>query len=110
MPTHIGQAAGRLAQRLNGLDHEIAAIQERARLLQDEIGAKLAAATNRNLYVLTIVTALLLPPTLIAGLFGMNFADLPFTKGAGDFFWALALAARSAATVYAFLRWMRIMR
>ena len=110
LPTRIGQAAGRLAQRLNGLDHEIAAIQERARLLQDEIGAKLAAATNRNLYVLTIVTALLLPPTLIAGLFGMNFADLPFTKGTGGFFWALALAAGSAATVYAFLRWMRIMR
>ena len=110
LPTRIGEAAGRLAQRLDGLDHEIAAIQERARLLQDESGAKLAAATNRNLYVLTIVTALLLPPTLVAGLFGMNFADLPFTKGTGGFFWALAVAAGSAATVYVFLRWLRIMR
>jgi len=40
LPTRIGEAAGRLAQRLDGLDHEIAAIQDRARLLQDEIGAR----------------------------------------------------------------------
>src|SRR5450432_3661448 len=34
-PTRIGITTGRLAQRLNGLDQEIVAIQERARLLQD---------------------------------------------------------------------------
>jgi zinc transporter len=109
LPTRVGEAAGRLAQRLDGLDHEIAAISERARLLQDEIGAKLAAATNRNLFVLTIVTAFLLPPTLVAGIFGMNFPDLPFTKD-GGFLWGIAIAAGSSTVVYAFLRWLRIVR
>lgn len=110
LPSRIGEAAGRLAQRLDGLDHEIAALQDRARLLQDEIGAKLAAATNRNLYVLTIVTAFLLPPTLVAGVFGMNVTDVPFTKDPGGFIWAMALTIASAVAVYVFLRWLRIMR
>ncbi len=109
-PSRIGVAAGRLAQRLDGLDHEIAAIQERARLLQDEIAAKLAAETNRHLFVLTIITAFMLPPTLVGGIFGMNVSDLPFTKESGGFYWAMALTAGSILLVYAFMRLLRIMR
>ncbi len=62
--TRIGVTSGRLAQRLDSLDQEIVAIQERARLLQDEIAAKVAAETNRHLFVLTILTAVLLHPRL----------------------------------------------
>ena len=109
-PSPIGAAAGRLAQRLDGLDQEVVAIQERARLLQDEIAAKVAAETNRSLFVLTIVTAFLLPPTLVAGIFGMNVTDLPFTKDAGGFAWAMAITVVSSALVYLFMRWLRIVR
>jgi len=110
LPAGIGATAGRLAQRLDSLDHEIAAIQERARLLQDEIATKLATETNRHLFVLTVVTALLLPPTLIGGIFGMNVSDLPFTKEPGGFYWAMALTFGSAVLVYLFMRWLRIVR
>jgi Mg2+ and Co2+ transporter CorA len=109
-PTRIGLTAGRLAQRLDSLDQEIVSIQERARLLQDEIAAKLAAETNRHLFVLTVLTAFLLPPTLIAGIFGMNVTDLPFTKGADGFVWAMLLTVISSLAVYAIMRWMRITR
>ncbi len=108
--SRIAAAAGRLAQRLDGLDQEIVAIQERARLLQDEIAAKVAAETNRSLFVLTIVTAFLLPPTLVAGIFGMNVTDLPFTKGESGFLWAMAITGVSSALVYVFMRWLRILR
>jgi zinc transporter len=108
--TRIGAATGRLAQRLDSLDQEIVSIQERARLLQDEIAAKVAAQTNRNLFVLTVLTAFLLPPTLISGIFGMNVSDLPFTKEPGGFVWAMALIAVSIALVYVIMRWLRIMR
>jgi zinc transporter len=110
LPSRLGEAAGRLAQRLDGLDHEIAAIQDRARLLQDEIAAKLAAETNRYLFVLSLATVFLLPPTLVAGVFGMNVTDLPFTKDPGGFLWAIGLTIGSAALVYALLRWLRIIR
>ena len=110
MPSRIGLAADRLAQRLEGLDQEIVALQERARLLQDEIAAKLAAETNRHLFALSLATVFLLPPTLVAGIFGMNVSDLPFTKDPGGFPWAMALCVLSSAAVYGFLRWLRIMR
>lgn len=109
-PTRIGATAGRMAQRLDGLDQEIVSVQERARLLQDEIAAKLAAETNRRLFVLTVLTAFLLPPTLIAGIFGMNVTDLPFTKGGNGFLWAMLLTVVSSLTVYAVMRWYRIGR
>lgn len=110
LPSRISETAGRLALRLEGLDHEIASIQDRARLLQDEIAAKLARDTNRHLFVLSVVTAFLLPPTLVAGIFGMNVTDLPFTKDAGGFLWAIGITTLSSAVVYAVMRWMRIMR
>jgi len=40
--------------------------------LQEELAARLAEQTNSNLYIVSLFTALLLPPSLIAGIFGMN--------------------------------------
>ncbi|MCC7492852.1 MAG: transporter [Fimbriimonadaceae bacterium] len=53
------------------------ALCERVRLLQDELAALVSEATNRTLFVLTVVTVLALPINLIAGLFGMNVAGMP---------------------------------
>jgi zinc transporter len=78
--------------------------------LQDEIAAKVAAETNRHLFVLTILTALLPPPTLISGIFGMNVSDLPFTKEGNGFIWAMGLIISSIVAVYALLRVLRVTR
>jgi zinc transporter len=60
--------------------------------------------------VLTVLTAFLLPPTLISGIFGMNVSDLPFTKAGGGFLWAMGLIVVSAVLVYAVMRLLRITR
>ena len=88
-------AAGRLAQRLDAIDGDLVAQQQRARLLQEEIGAKIAGDTNQHLYRLSVVTALMLPPSLIAGPFGMNLKGLPF-EGEGAGFWSAVLLAGSS--------------
>jgi zinc transporter len=54
--------------------------EERARLLQEEIAARLSEATNKNLYLLSIVTTAMLPVTLITGVFGMNVGGLPWLE------------------------------
>jgi zinc transporter len=99
-------AAERLAQRLDGLDNEVIALQERARLLQEECAAKIAAETNRNLYVLSIMTALFLPPTLVAGILGMNTGGLPLSDVHSGFLWAIILCVAAAAGTYWRLRKM----
>jgi zinc transporter len=110
LPSRVGEAAGRLAQRLDGLDQAIVSLQDRAKLLQDEIGAKLASETNRHLFVLTLATIFILPPTLIVGIFGMNVSDLPFTKEPQGFVWAMMLTVAASALVYGLLRWLKVMR
>lgn len=97
-------AAGRLAQRLDALDHDVLALRERGHRLQEEVSAMMTEETNRHLHVLSILTTLLLPPTLIAGIFGMNTKGLPFTDNDTGFLWAMALVVVSSIAVYAIMR------
>ena len=82
--------AGKLAQRLDGLDHTIVEMRERSRLLQEELHLKIEEQGNNSLRVLSVLTALLLPPTLITGIFGMNTKGLPLTEDETGFLWAIA--------------------
>ena len=92
--------AGPIVRRLG----RVLATQERGRLLQDEITAKLATETNRRLHALSIVTALFLPPAPVAGIFGMNTKDLPLLETAGGSFWTLGLCAASSLGVYLLMK------
>jgi zinc transporter len=96
-----------LAQKLDAIDAEVASLHERARLLLDEVAAKMTEVTNKRLYTLSILTAGLLPPTLVTGFFGMNTKDLPFQNAPGGTWWALLVAAAATALSYWLLRRMR---
>lgn len=86
------------------IDQEFEQIEHRARLFHDEIDAKLAAETNRQLYRLSVLTALFLPPALIAGLFGMNLDGVPWA-GIPHAFWLGTLACvLSSLVTWLFLR------
>ena len=97
-------AAARLSQRVDDLDADVISIEERARLLHDEVAAKLADQTNRHLYVLSIMTALFLPPTLIVGALGMNTGGLPLTQAPAGFTVAIGLCVAASTSVWALLR------
>ena len=68
---------------------DMATLQERIKLLQEEVAAQVVEATNRSLYVLTIVTVLALPINILAGLFGMNVGGVPLAQHAQGF-WIVA--------------------
>lgn len=104
-PAHA--ALQRLAQQLDSLQQELNATHERARLLQDEIVSNLTAETNRQLYVLTILGTLLMPPTLISGIFGMNTKNLFFSDSEHGTIYAALLCLASAAAAYVALVWIR---
>ncbi len=93
-----------LSQKLDTLDHETGSLYERARLLQDEVAAKMAAIGNRRLFVLSVLTATLLPPTLITGFFGMNTKDLPFQNTDGGTWYAAAIAFGAGIVTYKILK------
>ncbi|ATQ68419.1 MULTISPECIES: CorA family divalent cation transporter [Methylosinus] len=107
----IGEAAQatlrRLSQRFDSLHQELEALQDRARLLQDEIVSNLTAETNRQLYVLTILGTLLMPPTLVSGIFGMNTKNLFFAESENGTLYAAALCVASAASALLALAYIR---
>jgi zinc transporter len=70
---------------------DMAALQERIKLLQEEIAGRVAEANNRSLYVLTIVTVLALPINIIAGLLGMNVGGIPLAGSPHGFLMVVAI-------------------
>jgi zinc transporter len=97
-------AMRKLAQKFDTLDYEFSAIYERARLLQDEIAGRMTAITNRRLFTLSILTACLLPSTLVTGFFGMNTKDMPFQTGDGGTWYALLLVIAAGGLTWWLLR------
>lgn len=102
--------AGKLAQRLDGLDHNVVEMRERSRLLQEELHLQIEERGNESLRVLSVLTALLLPPTLVTGIFGMNTKGLPLTDTETGFLWAAALILVSSASAYAVMKRLKIIR
>ena len=86
------------------MDAQVVQLNDRARLLQEEAMAEVAQETNRSLRLLTVMSALMLPGTLVAGLFGMNVPGVPFEDARWGFAAAVALAGIGTA---AFL-WLMI--
>ncbi|MBI1285037.1 MAG: magnesium transporter CorA [Thiobacillus sp.] len=64
---------------------DIASLQERIKLLQEEVASHIGERTNRSLFVLTAVTVIALPINLTAGLFGMNVGGVPFGQDQAGF-------------------------
>ena len=96
--------AARLARRMASLDQDVLGVQDRARLFQDEVAARLAEETNRSLRALSVMTAVLLPGSLISGIFGMNVGGLPFLEKNGGFWVVLALGAVATTLFYLILK------
>jgi zinc transporter len=72
---------------------DLAALQERIKLLQEEIAAQVNEDNNRSLFLLTIVTVMALPINLIAGLLGMNVGGVPLSQHPHGFWVVLAFTA-----------------
>lgn len=109
VPATLQPVMENLSQRLLGLDGDIMSIQGQLRVLRDEIDIQQEQRTNQNLYLLSIMTALMLPTTLVTGVFGMNTGGMGL-QGPGGTLIAVLLALAAAAGTYALLRWMGFIR
>jgi len=78
---------------------------EQCQFLLDELRAQVEEETNRNLYILTMFSAIFLPATLIASIWGMNVAGIPFGDSPNGF-WVVGglIAAAFALTTVVLLR------
>src|SRR5215510_11114711 len=90
------------AEELATAVSDCTALVERIRLLQEEIIAIVNEETNRTLFILTVVTVLALPMTIVPGFLGMNVGGVPLREdGAG--FWIVVVGLIALTALGAFL-------
>ncbi|HZZ89057.1 MAG TPA: CorA family divalent cation transporter [Caulobacteraceae bacterium] len=100
----LGENVRDLIAWLEDSDHAATALQERGRLLHEEIDTLINAATNRSMRVLTVISTLLIPPTLIVGAFGMNVPGIPWEHSRAGFWIASGLCVVVVAGAFWMLR------
>lgn len=98
-----------LLQDAEDFDRDASGLSERARLLYEEIETRIASTTNRSLSALTVISTLLLPPTFVAGAFGMNVGGIPWASDKEGFWAVLGFCVILIFVSYAVLRRFRIL-
>ena len=106
----MAETFDRAARRLASLDSDLLLIQAQLRLLLEELDLQATQRTNQNLYILSMMTALMMPATLVTGLFGMNTHGLPWASSPVGALIATLLAVGASAAVYVALRLMGFIR
>ena len=101
---------GHSVEKFAGVLYDIEALQDRAKVLQDELLARVADQQNHSLHVLAVVTVIFAPMTLISGIFGMNVAGVPGVGSIEDhvsphaFWWVMLSILLSGLAMLFFLR------
>lgn len=92
-------------ERVTRLAEELDAIRDRAQVVHDQIMDQRAEAMNRQMLVLSVVTAVFLPLGLITGLLGINVGGIPGADRAWAFWIVCALlVGLGAAQLWLFRR------
>ena len=74
--------------------------------MMDIYMASVSQRVNLEVRALTVVAMLFMPATLIAGIFGMNFHEMPWLANKEGFWWAMGLMG-GIATIMIFIFWRR---
>jgi magnesium transporter len=80
---------------------------QRVALITDATLGMVNLSQNSAVKSLSVVAAVFLPPTLIASIYGMNFALMPELSLSWGYPGALVLMFASAAATYLFFRWKK---
>ena len=86
------------------LDDHSDFLAENLNFLLDASLGMITLEQNFVMKIFSVVAVVLMPPTLIAGIYGMNFIHMPELKWIGGYPWALVLMLASAILPYGFAR------
>jgi magnesium transporter len=105
---HEGQA------RLATLNKDITSLSDHANFLSGEVNFLLNATLgmvnieqNNIIKIFSVAAVIFLPPTLIASIYGMNFALIPELHWKGGYFMALGLMLLSSWLPYKYFKWRK---
>jgi magnesium transporter len=101
-----------LAHRLQMVSSDIASLEQyaeglinRVQLLQDAAGGIINIDQNEVMKVLTIASVVGIPPVLVAGIYGMNFKNMPEYDWSWGYPYALAAIVVTALLPLIWFKW-----
>jgi zinc transporter len=92
------------SSRLERLGVELQALSERAVLVHEQILDTRAEQMNKIMLLLTAVTVILLPLTVITGMLGMNVAGIPYADSPYAFWVVCVALVAIGALIYGLMR------
>jgi zinc transporter len=96
-----------VSDRTTRFVEDLDAARERAGVVQDELNSRISDQMNRTMYLLTVVAAVLLPPSLLTGLLGINVGGMPGTDNPLSFAIVVVLIIALAVVEVAVLRHLK---
>jgi len=101
---YIQESLDRITRYVEDLD----AMRERAQVIKDELANMLSDRLNKNLYILSIISAIFLPLGFFTGLMGINIGGMPGVDN-GNAFWiftgSLILMVAIQMIIFKKLKW-----
>jgi magnesium transporter len=98
------EEARQILRDLDSLDSHTAFLFDKINFLMDATVGFININQNRIIKIFSVASVALLPPTLIASIYGMNFKDMPELGWALGYPFALALMVVSIVTPFWFFR------
>jgi len=86
---------------------DLAAMQERAIIVQEELSNNLAAQANSRVYLLSIITTIFLPLSFVTGLLGINVGGMPGFDDPTAFWRVVLVLSVMTATQLIIMRWKK---
>jgi Mg2+ and Co2+ transporter CorA len=107
----ISRGKDLLLVRINDVMEHVTRVLNHARRLESSIESAvqihfsaMAHRTSEIMRTLTVITALFMPLTLITGIFGMNFSEMPLLKNHAGFWLTMGAMALIVVAMLAFFR------
>ena len=104
------EEARQILRDIDSLDSHTAFLFDKINFLKDTIVGFININQNKIIKIFSVASVAMLPPTLIASIYGMNFKLMPELDWAAGYPFALALMAASVAAPFIYFRrkgWLR---
>ena len=104
------EEARQILRDIDSLDSHSTILYDKINFLMNATVGFININQNRIIKIFSVASVALLPPTLIASIYGMNFANMPELQWRFGYGWAIGLMVLSVAAPFLFFRrkgWLR---
>src|SRR5215216_1437108 len=96
-----------LDDKVTYLRRDIENMHQRVISLREAYNSSLTANLNETIRTLTVIATIVLPLTLISGIYGMNFDIMPELRSPYGYYYALGLMAGVGGGMIGYFKWKR---